>query len=185
MQIQATLKDITIDFMTGDTVVSFVTKVKPQDLAISTAEIKGKIADLRAVEHKEGRSLNANSYFHVLVAKIAEKIQPPLSKPACKNMLIGRYGQIDLIDDQAVFIKTQIPPEKMQEQEDLHAICCGNKIENGLQLYFYRIYRGSHTYNTKEMSILIDGTVQEAKDLGIETYTPEQIERLKALWQSN
>lgn len=185
MQIQATLKDITTDFLTGDTVVSFSTKTKPQELADATADLRGKIADLRAVEYKEHRSLNANGYFHVLVAKIAEKIQPPLSKPACKNMLIGRYGQIDLIDEQPIFIKTQIPPEQMQEQESLHAICCGNKQENGLQLYFYRVYRGSHTYNTKEMSVLIDGIVQEAKDLGIETYTPEQIERLKALWQSN
>ena len=33
------------------------------------------------------------------------------------------------------------------------------------------------------MSILIDGTVQEAKDLGIETMTPDQIEEMKQKWK--
>jgi hypothetical protein len=44
------------------------------------------------------------------------------------------------------------------------------------------VMRGSHTYDTREMSRLIDGTVEEAKELGIETLTPEQLERMKASW---
>jgi hypothetical protein len=38
--------------------------------------------------------------------------------------------------------------------------------------------------NSKEMSELIDGTVSEAKELGIDTRTPDEIERMKALWES-
>lgn len=73
---------------------------------------------------------------------------------------------------------------RMLEQENLHCVPCGGKTEeNRLQTYFYRVYRGSHTYNTEEMSILIDGVVQEAKDQGIETATPDEIERLKSLWK--
>lgn len=44
--------------------------------------------------------------------------------------------------------------------------------------------RGSHTYDTKEMSRLIDGTVEEAKELGIETLTPDQVERMKQAWKN-
>ena len=40
----------------------------------------------------------------------------------------------------------------------------------------------SHLMNTKEMSDLIDGTVSEAKELGIDTRTPDEIERMKQLW---
>lgn len=47
---------------------------------------------------------------------------------------------------------------------------------------FYRIYRGSHTYDTKEMSVLIDGTVADAKELGIETATPAEIAEMKERW---
>ena len=43
--------------------------------------------------------------------------------------------------------------------------------------------RGSSDYNTYEMSKLIDGCVQEAKYLGIETLTPEELERMKVIWR--
>ena len=36
--------------------------------------------------------------------------------------------------------------------------------------------------DSKQMSELIDGTVSEADELGIETRTPDEIERMKALW---
>lgn len=39
------------------------------------------------------------------------------------------------------------------------------------------VMRGSHTYDTDEMAKLIDGTVYEAKELGIETMTPEPNQR--------
>jgi hypothetical protein len=32
------------------------------------------------------------------------------------------------------------------------------------------------------MAKLIDGTVQEAKQLGIETATPDELAKMKALW---
>lgn len=132
--------------------------------------------------YREKRSLNANAYFHVLCGKIADKLS--MSKYRCKNILIGRYGQPELLDNgsQAI-LKTNIPTSQMLEQETLHCMPCGSKEENGIEITFYRVYRGSHTYNTEEMSILIDGTVQEAKDLGIETMTPDQIEEMKQKWK--
>lgn len=132
--------------------------------------------------YREKRSLNANAYFHVLCGKIADKLS--MSKYRCKNILIGRYGQPELLDNgsQAI-LKTNIPTSQMLEQETLHCMPCGSKEENGIEITFYRVYRGSHTYNTEEMSILIDGTAQEAKDLGIETMTPDQIEEMKQKWK--
>ncbi len=45
-----------------------------------------------------------------------------------------------------------------------------------------RCYYGSSQYNTKQMSRLIDNLVQDCKAVGIETDTPEEIERIKYLW---
>ena len=88
-----------------------------------------------------------------------------------------------LIDDttQAV-IKTNVPVSEMLELEEPHCFPCGTKTENGVELTFYKLYRGSHTYDTREMSILIDGTVDECKEQGIETMTPLELEHLKAMW---
>ena len=99
-----------------------------------------------------------------------------------KNELITSYGQIEYIMGQQVVIKTNIPPDKMVEQETLHCKPVKVEIQDGKEITFYRVYRGSHTYNTEEMSKLIDGTVQEAKDLGIETMTRTQIERMMQLY---
>lgn len=136
---------------------------------------------LTADKWREKRSRDANAYFHVLAHKIAQKLDPPISDANSKNFLIGRYGQPEMTDDKVgVFIKTNIQPEEMQEQEYLH--CRPVKAgDNGSVIY--RVYRGSHTYDTKEMSVLIDGTVQEAKNLGIETMPPEEVERLVKTWR--
>lgn len=140
--------------------------------------------DIFVDKHKEKRSLDANAYFHVLVGKIADCHTPPISKQRCKNILICRYGQPDFLPDgQPIVIKTNIPVEKMLEQETMHVAPCGVDIQGGKEINFYRVYRGSHTYDTKEMSILIEGTVQEAKDLGIEVATPEELKRYAELWQ--
>ena len=45
-----------------------------------------------------------------------------------------------------------------------------------------RLYKGSSIFDSKEMSRLIDYIVDEAQSLGIETMTPDELERLKQLW---
>ena len=57
--------------------------------------------------------------------------------------------------------------------------------ENGKEVYFYKVYRGTHTYDTKEMAKMIDGTIQECKQVGIDTATPAEIERMQQLWEQH
>lgn len=132
-------------------------------------------------EHKERRSLDSNAYFHVLCDKLRQKLG--ISMARCKNHLIADYGQIQYIDDTPMIYKTNAPEEYMMELETMHTKLIKATEENGKEVYFYRIYRGSHTYNTAEMSKLIDGTVQECKQIGIETATPAELARMAALWE--
>ena len=150
-------------------------------------EIHGMDGELRidVKQNKGHRSLTANAYFHKLVGLIADAMNPPISKARCKNIMLARYGQREFIDDCPVKISTEIEPDKMLEIEFAHYQPIGIGFANEKQFYHYAVIRGSHTYDTKEMSILIDGTVSEAKQLGIQTLGPDEIERLKALWKSN
>ena len=133
-------------------------------------------------EHREKRSLDANAYFHVLCDKLRLKLG--ISMARCKNHLIADYGQIQYLPDGAPMIyKTNAPEDYMAELETIHTKCVKVTEENGKEVFFYRLYRGSHEYDTKEMSQLIDGTVQECKAVGIETATPDEIARMEALWQ--
>lgn len=42
--------------------------------------------------------------------------------------------------------------------------------------------KGSSEYDTAEMAHFIDSIVEEAKELGIETSTPDELERMKQEW---
>lgn len=132
---------------------------------------------IKAVKYTQRRSPDANAYFHVLVRKIADALT--ISKAKAKNVLICKYGQPQLLPDGDIMVyKTNAPEEFMWEQESIHAI----PVKYEEKATFYRIYRGSHTYDTKEMSVLIDGTVADAKELGIETATPAEIAEMKERW---
>ena len=58
----------------------------------------------------------------------------------------------------------------------------GESILNGKHFKHYKVYLGSSEMDTKQMSILIDGIVQEAKQLDIETLTPAELSKLKEEW---
>lgn len=143
---------------------------------------KDAVWDIEPHKERKGRSLNANSYFHVLVQKLAQAQQPPVSLAKCKNMMIAAYGQPEYIDGQQAIIKSNVPAEKMQEIEYLHTALVKISEENGTECYFYRIYRGTHTYNNIEMQKLIEGVVQECKDAGIETATPAEVQKMIEVW---
>ena len=146
--------------------------------------------ELRGMEDKEitletkisrnKRSLNANAYFHVLVGKIAEKLT--ISKAKAKNILLGKYGQREMVDDGPLIISI-LENVDMYEREDIHCIPVGHGVVNGRDFTHWAIVRPSHEYDTKEMAALIDGTIEDAKELGIETITPAELERMKAAWQ--
>lgn len=173
---------------------NFLTKKFELTVAVNEAdsltngygELKdAELLDIRIRKHRNRRSLDANAYFHVLVDRLADRMG--ISKPRCKNIMIGRYGQPFYIDESETaeaVIKTNIPVAQMLENEMVHCMPCGQKIEDGKELVFYKIFRGSSTYDTKEMSDLIDGTVSECRDLGVETLPPQELERMLALWKA-
>ena len=45
--------------------------------------------------------------------------------------------------------------------------------------------KGSSRYDSAEMAHLLDGLISECKQLGIETATPEELERMKQLYEQN
>ena len=142
--------------------------------------LKDKDISIEVKQYREKRSLNANAYFHVLVDKIAG-IQR-VTHTEVHNRLIADYG---VIDDQInnIILDDSIPWLRL-DTIHLRPTTATRVMDNGKLYRVYLVMRGSHTYDTAEMSRLIDGTVEEAKALGIETLTPDELERMKATWQN-
>jgi hypothetical protein len=91
------------------------------------------------------------------------------------NMLKA-YGQSEMI---SVLSSIDISPYLKYYEE------AGQTTLNGKDFTHYRVYKGSSEFDAREMSIFIDGIVQEAKNLGIETMTPNQILEMESAWNDN
>lgn len=145
--------------------------------------------EIRGMEEKEisievkisrnKRSLNANAYFHVLMGKIAEKLK--ISKQRAKNLLLAKYGQREILEDGPLIISI-LSNVDMLEREDIHCVPVGYGEVNGKDFTHWAILKPSHEYDTKEMAELIDGTIEDAKELGIETLSENEIKRMEAAW---
>lgn len=131
---------------------------------------------------KKKRSKDANAYFHKLVALMADKLR--ISKIQCKNLMLARYGQYEFVDGKRLVVTIDSSID-MSQREDIHCSALGYGEINGKQYTHYGIMKPSHEMTTYEMAKLIDGVVDEAQALGIETKTPAELERIKSLWNTN
>lgn len=132
-------------------------------------------------KYRKKRSLTANKYFHKLCDMLAESLGN--SKPYQKNYLMGRYGQKDL-DENGRWKKLSVLENvDMLERNDIHCTIIGYATLQGKNFIHYGIMRPTHTYTSKEMAILIDGTVQDAKEQGLETLPPAEIKNLVSKWK--
>lgn len=128
-----------------------------------------KLFDIK--EHREKRSLNSNSYCWVLIGKIADVLRT--DKEQVYLTMLKRYGQSELVS-----VLSNINITGYFKYYEV----AGTSTLNGKEFTHYKVYKGSSEYDTREMSILIDGIVSEAKELNIETLPPAEIERMKNLW---
>jgi len=141
--------------------------------------VRGIDADIEIKKHRENRSLNANSYFHLLCGKIANKLG--ITQTEVKNMMLRDYGFVDE-DMKMVILRDDVDYLK---RDDIHLRPIEGQRQKLGKMYWqtYFVMKPSHTLNTEEFSKLLDGTVSEAKELGIETMTPEQIKAMKERWK--
>lgn len=178
METRGYYHSISKDLISNKYLVTFIVETDIQEDFLKQKEF---LLDIQAKKHREKRSLDANSYFHVLVDKLAKYEKVSLAQ--MKNEMIFMYGkQAFNADGNMIIIKTNVEPTYYKNLESMHWCWVRTDFENGIPVYFYKLYEGSHTYNSKEMSLLIDGTVNECKDRGIETMTPAELRRMYEMW---
>jgi len=126
--------------------------------------------------YKKKRSLDANAYFHVLVDKIAKAVNK--SAEDVKVQMNLDYGTI-AEDENGIMAGFKALKSVPINKFFKYAKPIGECIENGKVFVKYLICKETHTLDTAEMAKLIDGVIEEAKQLGIETLTPVELENLK------
>ena len=132
--------------------------------------LKDAVVEIMIKKWRAKRSKDANAYFHVLVNQIA--MARGLSDDEVKRDLVTQYGAIAVQDGYkvgfklpaSVDVETIYPYTRMYKQVE----------ENGMLMNCYLVFKQTRYMDTKEMAHLIDGAIQVAQELGIDTDTPEQ-----------
>lgn len=129
---------------------------------------------IKAVKYKECRSLDANAYAWVLMTRIADVVES--SKEEIYEDMLQKYGSV--YEDEEGYITITVKKSVDMSKIDGH----WKYIKDNGIFASYLMIKGSSEYDTAEMSRFIDRIIEEAKGLGIETATPEEVERMKQEW---
>lgn len=133
---------------------------------IAEAFNNGKNVDCKIELMSKKKTLSANGYLWQLCHKIAVKVgnitKEDVYRQAIKERGIFEQREIENI-------------EAFNEKWDNIGVgFFTEKVSPGI----YNSYYGSSVYNRKELSAVIDYVVEEAKEQGIETMTPDELSNL-------
>jgi hypothetical protein len=142
-------------------------------------DMQGKKYQAKIKPYRQKRSLDANAYFWLLCGKLAAKINTP--RAIIYRQYIREIGDnYEIVPIREDVVDTWI---KNWESRGLGWVCDivgQSKIDGYINVI---CYYGSSTYDTAQMSRLIDMVVQDCEEQGIETMTPAELARLKEDWK--
>ena len=129
-------------------------------------------------EKTNKRSLDANAYAWVLLGKIAKKVGIP-KEDVYRNYIKDVGDNYEIVP-----IKKEAEERwvKNWQKKGIGWVCevlGDSKLEGYVNIINYY---GSSTYDTNQMSALINLIVQDCKEQGIETMTPAELQRLMEEW---
>lgn len=167
-----------IDFSFGMNRKCRVTLELDVDFREGYEKFKESELDISIKKYRKRRSLDANAYFHVLVNEIA--MAQGLGDDEVKRHLVVNYGTIAR-DEEGNSIGFKLPAGVNVDDIYPYTRCFKQVEEDGKLFNCYLVYKRTHLMDSAEMAHLIDGTVYEAKNLGIDTDTPEEKARFSYL----
>ena len=173
MKVSGRIVGANIDFKTNKPMLTLeVNERNDFEAIVDDLKDKDKLS-IEVKPYRQHRSLNANAYCWLLIGKIADIVRA--GKDEIYLNCLKRYGQSELIS-----VLSHVPIGNYVKYYEE----AGESKLNGKMFTHYRVYKGSSEFDTREMSIFIDGIVQEAKNLGIETMTPNQIAEMESAWNA-
>lgn len=134
---------------------------------------------------REKRTIIQNKYYWKLLEKLKNVLR--IGDDEAHVLMLKAYGQIaeDENGNKIIFsLMSHIAPVGILKYSKELGKKTLNVDGKDVEFTHYKALKGSSEMSTLEMSILIDGLISECKEVGIETDTPQEIARLKSLWES-
>lgn len=185
MEFLGRLKGVSRDWMSGKLLL---TLESGQDITGQIDSVKDEELTVSMKKYRKKRSLDANAYYWQLISKLADAVG--ISKPHLHNIMLRKYGQTECIDGKLVYVV--VPDDdkgiEIANEAETYHIRPTSEVKTSADGGAFRTYimlRGSSTYDAKEMSVLIDGLVEECKEQGIETLPPERLKEMMQMYENN
>lgn len=153
---------LTLDEQVADKIQNAVEKA-------SERLTNGKAVGITIDGMKKSRSLDANAYFHVLCDKIAAALHVGLED--VKTEMVESYG--------TPLYQVTVPREADIRKMWRYSYYMGEVDEQDQ----YLLFKTTHTLDSGEMARLIEGTIREAQQLGIQTATPQELAAMAERWR--
>lgn len=178
-ELSGRILNVSFDYLTGKPIVSFELNERQSALnMVDALKCLNKLA-LKVSKFRQKRSLDANAYFHLLVNKIATETNQ--SDDDVKRNLVKSYGTLAR-DENGDLIGAMLPAGADVDRFYPYTRNYKTEYRDGKEYTCYLFYERTRDLDTAQMSHLIEGTVQEAKALGIEVKPQAEIDSLLGAW---
>lgn len=180
MQTTGTIEDISIDYKTRKSKISLLLDSKEIEI-IEQLKNEDKL-NVELKKYRAKRSINANNYFWKLLQELCELAEIDTVEEYKRRVKeLGIFRRFRIEKDN---IKTF---EKMWTAQGVAWFCeiADTEYIGNTEFKIINAYYGSSSFNSKQMSRLIDGLVQDCKPYGIETKTPAELKSLLESWDKN
>lgn len=172
-----TIQDISIDYMSKKPKITLL--LNERDCLNSIENLKDDKLTIDIKKWRKKRSLDANKYFWELLQKVCNyKNINTIEDYKRRVKELGIFKQFKIM---AQDVKTF---EKIWTERGIAWFCeiVDTDYIGNIEFRIINAYYGSSSYNSKQMSRLIDNLVQDCKAVGIETKPQAEINSLLESW---
>lgn len=173
MEFEGMLDNVKVDFVKG-TELTFTSRNIPNNILDEYIRFKDKVLNIKFDIKRNKRSLDSNAYAWVLMQKLAEKLNTTKDEIYLEELRKHSRSFTHVIVHEKAVPKFK---EIYRTVVELGTVSVNGK--EGVQL---QCYYGSSTFDTKEMSVFLNGIVEDCKELDIETLPPDEIKRMNEMW---
>ena len=135
---------------------------------------KGKLLWMELKQWKPKRSLDANGMLWSILHEMAAAMNT--TKDELYLIMLERYGIFT-----HVVVKPNVVERVKAEWRTVREL--GEVTINGQTGIQLQCYFGSHSYDSKEFSVLLNGVISEAQEIGIDTISESEKESLIQSWK--
>lgn len=178
MQTTGQITDINIDYKTHKSKISLLLDTNELD-TIEQLKNQDKL-NIELKKWYKKRSLDANAYCWVLCDMIAKEISKDGTIITKEEIYKDAINNIGVFEPFIVQESTYEKFKRIWEKQGLgYLVKEVSKKDKAVKVH---CYYGSSSYDSKEMSLLIEFLVQEAKTLNLETKSQKEIDNLLEQW---